>query len=94
MDNSRQQVIWTQLTDEIFCGNCKAGQLLIWDRPDKKDHLDSPRDAVQESDYWYVIHCDYFKRRIENPQRLVRCRAHRKRDESAENADETAGEGG
>lgn len=93
MDNFRQQALWTQLIDELFCGDCKAGQLMIWDRPNQKDHLDSPRDAVHGSDHWYVIHCDFFKRRIENPHRLVRCRAHRGRGDSAEKEAEKAGGG-
>ena len=85
MDDFRQQRLWTQLTETLFCGDCKAGQLLMWDRTGtSREHLDAPRDAVQGEDHWYAIHCDFFKRRIENPHRLVRCRAHRKRGESAE----------
>ena len=90
MDNFRQQRLWTQLTNELFCGDCKAGQLLIWDRTNaNKENLESPRDAVQGNDYWYAIHCDYFKRRIENPHRLARCRSHRKRGESEEGEGDT-----
>ena len=84
MDKFRQQKLWTQLTDDLVCGNCKAGQLLLWDRSDTgREHLDAPRDAVQGNDHWYAVHCDFFKRRIENPNRLVRCRAHRKRSDAS-----------
>ena len=83
MDEFRQQKLWTQLTEDLFCGNCKAGQLLLWDRSEAgREQLDAPRDAVQGNDHWYAVHCDFFKRRIENPNRLVRCRAHRKRGDA------------
>jgi len=67
------QTQWMQLEKQLFCGDCKAVRLMIWQRQ-KQTKL--PNQAITEGDYWYAIHCDYFKRRIEHPDKLLRCAAH------------------
>ena len=73
MSNITIQKLWTQLTTTLICGNCKAQRLLIWE---KEKHTDIPQQAISQDTFWYAIHCDYFKRRIEHPDKLQRCGAH------------------
>ena len=73
MDKLTTQKAWMQLSEELFCGDCKAIQLLIWE---KEKHSELPQHAKIKGDVWYAIHCDYFKRRIEHPDLLQRCGAH------------------
>lgn len=73
MDKLTTQKVWTQLSEDLICGNCKAVRLLIWE---KEKHSESPQQAKSQGDIWYALHCDYFKRRIEHPDLLQRCGAH------------------
>ncbi len=53
-------------------------RMLIWDGDKHGDH---PQHAVAKDDVWYAVHCDYFKRRVEAPNKLRRCGAHQKKTE-------------
>ncbi len=82
MDNPTLQKLWAQIEAELTCGDCKAARFLIWE---KGGHSqlggDPPQQAVVEGDCWYAVHCDYFKRRVEAPDKLRRCGAHQKKNE-------------
>jgi len=73
VDNHSIQTLWNQLSGSLFCGDCTAVRILIWT---KERHTEAPQHAVAVDDNWYAIHCDYFKRRIEHPDKLARCGAH------------------
>ena len=78
MDNPTIQKIWTQLNQELFCGDCTAARLMIWE---KETHIgDPPREAMTRKGVWYVVHCDYFKRAVAYPNLLRRCGAHQKKE--------------
>lgn len=76
--NSSTQNVWMQQKKALFCGDCKALRLLIWQR---MKHVEQPQQALALDDYWLAVHCDYFKRRIEHPDKLLRCGAHQKSKE-------------
>ena len=76
MADSTTQQFWMQITNGIVCGNCKAMRLLIWE---KEKHSESPQHAKTHEAFWYAVHCDYFKRRIEHPDKLQRCGAHQEK---------------
>jgi hypothetical protein len=76
MDDARAQQAWTQGTEALFCGRCKAAKLVIWNKI-KGD--DRPQQATAIGEHWVAVHCDYFRRRVENPDQLVRCGAFEKR---------------
>ena len=44
--------------------------------------LTAPQHAVGKDDCWYAVHCDYFKRRVEAPDKLCRCGAHQAKDKN------------
>ena len=72
MEKNTPQKVWMQLTQGLFCGNCKVMRLMIWE---KESHSDLPRQAKTIEEFWYAVHCDYFKQRVEHPDKLKRCAA-------------------
>ena len=74
------QNVYTQLSDTLFCGDCKAARLLIWEQESTQIGSQSPQHSAVQDGYWYAVHCDYFRRRIEFPDKLERCGAHQKKD--------------
>lgn len=82
MDNPTLQRIWAQLEDELFCGDCKAARLLIWEQDKHAGQLGGspPQNSVARDDCRYAVHCDYFRRRVEAPDKLRRCGAHQKKN--------------
>jgi len=65
---------WYQ--DMTICGSCVAGQLLQWERDRNSIGMDNrPQHAVALDEHWVAVHCDYFKRRVERPDRLQFCAA-------------------
>ena len=80
MEDITTQTRWMQLINRLCCGDCKAVRLMIWQR---QKQVDAPNQAINEGEYWYAIHCDYFKRRIEHPDKLLRCGAHQIKSESS-----------
>ena len=81
MDNPTLQKLWAQLETDLFCGDCKAARLLIWEQDKHAGTLgdSTPQHAVGKDHCWYAVHCDYFKRRVEAPDKLRRCGAHQKK---------------
>ena len=77
MDDFITQKLWMQITREFICGDCKALRLLMWE---KEKHSELPQHAKSHDTFWYAVHCDYFKRRIEHPDKLQRCGAHQTKD--------------
>jgi hypothetical protein len=41
------------------------------------DEKDRPQHGVSVGEHIAVVHCDYFKRRVEQPDRLTYCAARR-----------------
>lgn len=78
MDNNKTQQIWTQATERLFCGKCKAVRLMIWE---KTKGTDAPQHAVVIGEAWVAVHCDYFRRRIDNPDHVAQCGAFQKRED-------------
>ena len=39
----------------------------------------TPQHSVVKDDCWYAVHCDYFMRRVEAPDKLCQCGAHQKK---------------
>lgn len=65
---------------ETLCSGCKAGQLLYWEREEVSiGGGDWPQHAVAVDNHWAVVHCDYFRRRVERPDQLAFCDAKRTR---------------
>ena len=81
MDNPTLQKLWTQIEAVLTCGDCKAARFLIWEQ-DKHSQIggDPPQHSIVEGDCRYAVHCDYFKRRVEAPDKRQRCGAHQKKD--------------
>lgn len=77
MDDARAQQAWTQATEALFCGRCKAAKLIIWN---KAKGGERPQHAYALGEQWVAVHCDYFRRRIENPDQLTRCAAFQKKE--------------
>ena len=71
--------------DEWFkntcCGGCQAARLLSWSLdPDAlsfSGDRDQPQHAVRLEAHLAAVHCDYFKRRVEQPDKLTFCGARR-----------------
>jgi len=64
-----------------ICSHCIAGQLLQWERDKSSIGADDrPQHAVTLDNHWVAVHCDYFKRRVENPEQLQFCAAIRHPD--------------
>lgn len=82
MDDARAQQAWTQGSEALFCGRCKAAKLIIWNKAKGETQ---PQQATAVGEYWVAVHCDYFRRRIESPAQLVRCAAFQKREPKATN---------
>ncbi|MGI9486120.1 MAG: hypothetical protein ACR2RF_09640 [Geminicoccaceae bacterium] len=61
------------------CGACQASRLLHWqhDREITLQFDDAPQHAVEIAGHWAVVHCDYFRRRVEMPDKLSFCDARR-----------------
>ena len=62
------------------CGGCQAARLLHWVQEERSLSLgysDTPQHAVDVADHWAVVHCDYFRRRVEQPDKLTFCGARR-----------------
>ena len=55
------------LSRTLFCGHCKHSNLLIWEA---SRSAEPPHQTATAEGVWYAIHCDYFKRRLEHPDRL------------------------
>lgn len=83
MENTKVQQVWTKATTALICGRCKAARLMVWEKTKGADH---PQQACAIDDHWVAVHCDYFKRRIESPEQLLRCGAFQKRDEKHDSA--------
>jgi aerobic-type carbon monoxide dehydrogenase small subunit (CoxS/CutS family) len=77
MNECRTQQIWDQLHELLFCGNCKAGKILIWEHAKESDQ---PRDSDTFENAWIGVHCDYFKRPVPSPLRLRRCGAYQTKE--------------
>lgn len=81
MDNNKTQQTWTEASAKLFCGQCKAVRLLIWNRT---KGTDAPQHATVIGDQWVGAHCDYFRRRVEHPEQLAQCGAFQKRADKRE----------
>ncbi len=81
MDDTSVQRVWKQLEHELFCGDCTAARFLIWEKGKHADTLgdSTPQHSVVKDDCWYAVHCDYFMRRVEAPDKLCQCGAHQKK---------------
>ena len=78
--NPTPQNVYTQLSEKLFCGDCKAARMLIWTKDDSPLNNTTPPHSGVMGEHWYAVHCDYFRRRIELPDQLERCGAHQKKD--------------
>ncbi|MGI9462726.1 MAG: hypothetical protein ACR2OM_02235 [Aestuariivirgaceae bacterium] len=67
---------WYAMT---LCSHCKAARLLHWQRDSDVSFggADRPLHAVVVDGHWAVVHCDYFRRRVELPDQLTFCAAKR-----------------
>lgn len=69
---------WLQ---SVTCGGCQAARLLHWEREPDELRLggnnDKPQHAVALGNHYAVVHCDYFRRRVEQPDKLSFCGAKR-----------------
>jgi hypothetical protein len=83
MDDARAQQAWTQGTEALFCGRCKSAKLIIWTKTRGEDR---PQQAAAIGDYWVAVHCDYFRRRIERPEELVRCAAFQRQKQKGDSS--------
>ncbi|MES1178242.1 MAG: hypothetical protein ABUL62_28225 [Myxococcales bacterium] len=81
MDNNKTQQTWTQATESFFCAKCKACRLQIWN---KVKGADAPQHATVIGEAWVAVHCDYFRRRMDNPEHMVQCGAFQKRTDKHE----------
>ena len=70
-----------QWFETLCCGGCQAARLLSWSvDPDAlsfADEKDRPQHGVSVGEHIAVVHCDYFKRRVEQPDKLTYCAARR-----------------
>ena len=82
MNEGSVQQAWNQLESTLFCGRCKAVRFLILDaRGAKNINSAAPVHShlTTSGDFWYAVHCDYFRRAIDQPDSLRRCGAFQKR---------------
>lgn len=80
MNDASTQQLWQQLTNELTCAGCKAARFLIWDSANYTERpTHSVTATVDDQRYFYAVHCDYFKRRVEKPDHLLRCEARQER---------------
>lgn len=65
--------------EQTHCSDCKAARLLHWEYKEELSFgsSDRPLNAVIVGDHWAVVHCDYFRRRVELPDQLTFCAAQR-----------------
>lgn len=70
--------LWFQ---DLCCGGCQAARLMHWIREYDEHRIsganDRPQHAVVLSSHYAVVHCDYFRRRVEQPDKLTHCAARR-----------------
>jgi len=79
MNNNEIQKVWQELQDSLFCCRCKAGKLLIWDKPTFGDIPHTVKHT--DNKHVYTLHCEYFKKPIPNASELKRCAAHQAKKE-------------
>lgn len=84
MDNPTLQTLCAQLEADLFCNDCKAARFLIWEKDKHAGQLggETPQHSVIREDCVYAVHCDYFKRRVEAPDKLRRCGAYQKKEKN------------
>jgi len=63
------------------CGGCQASQLLHWQHEQQVTlgFEETPQHAIEVAGHWAAVHCDYFRRRVEQPDKLTFCSARRTR---------------
>ena len=73
MNNNDTQKIWQELEEKLLCGRCKAGKLLLWEKPAFGDVPYTSKST--DNKHCYAVTCEYFKKPIQNSMELKRCSA-------------------
>lgn len=78
MINEPLEATIAQLQESVLCGTCKSAKLMVWSTAELDESFgeQGPQYAVTTDDCVYAVHCDYFRRRVEAPNRLISCHAH------------------
>lgn len=70
--------IAAEVKESVLCGSCKSAKFLVWQPAELDESFgeQGPQHAITTDDCVYAVHCDFFRRRVEAPNRLISCHAH------------------